>query len=238
MKFVPVPGTAVLFCVHEVRYSDYSAFWKEHSHLNTDWKNQTHDGFVIGESTGDHPVANVSWDDATAFSAWLSKREGLHYRLPTDREWSIAVGIGTEEKWYAETTPATVFKPQDVFPWGKAWPPPPGSGNYSDASRQMKAFRADAQYVEGGYDDGFPTTAPVMRFPANAFGLYDLGGNVWEWCEDWSSSKREERVLRGGSWYRGEPGLMLSSYRGRYAPSDRRLNGGFRVVIETAANLN
>ncbi len=237
MKFVPVPGTDVLFCIHEVRYKDYEEYAKK-AKENVDgvWKIQTNDGFEIKRGGEDHPVTKVSWYDAQAFCKWLSEKEGKTYRLPTDREWSLAVGIGREEDWKDDTTPATVFKPQDAFPWGDEWPPPAGAGNYSDASRQAKAPRDDAKYVEGEYDDGFPTTAPVMSFEANKLGLYDLGGNVWEWCEDWYSADQKDRMfmLRGGSWYYGVRGLLLSSYRFSITPDFRyHYHGffGFRVVV-------
>ena len=79
-------------------------------------------------------MVNVSWTDAQAFCAWLSQKEGVTCRLPTDREWSIAVGIGGEERWESDTTPETVAKPPDIFPWGEEWPPPEGAGNYRDES--------------------------------------------------------------------------------------------------------
>lgn len=235
MKFVPVPGTDVLFCVHETRWRDYAAYCAEVADRDSNWENQIYDGYVIQDSPGDHPVAFVSWEQSQAFCAWLSKKEGKSYRLPTDREWSVAVGIGSAENWESNTTPATVFKPQDEFPWGREWPPPRGAGNYSDQSRREKAPKADVQYLEN-YDDGYPTTSPVMRFEPNDLGLFDMGGNVWEWCNDWHSAALQERTLRGGSWYRGERGLMLSSYRGYYAPADRRINGGFRVVLVRSGN--
>ena len=114
MKFVPVPGTQVLFCIWDTQVQDYSAFvdatgndttggmwslgqdgWKQ---LGATWKEP---GFSQGPT---HPVVGVSWYDATAFCAWLTARErrsgvlpaGASYRLPTDREWSIAVGLDSE----------------------------------------------------------------------------------------------------------------------------------------------
>jgi len=231
MKFVPVPGTDVLFCIHETRYRDYAEYAKRaREGVDGGWKNQTNDGFEIRRGGDDHPVTRVSWEDAKAFCAWLSEKEGRTYRLPTDREWSIAVGIGDLEEWDADTTPESVFKPQDIFPWGTEWPPPAGAGNYSDESRRAKAPRDDASYIDG-YDDGFPTTAPVMSFVPNEFGLYDLGGNVWEWCEDWFDASNEHRVLRGGSWYRRERGNLLSSHRTHNAPTLRGVSSGFRVVL-------
>ena len=83
-----------------------------------------------------------------------------------------------------------------------------------------------------GYDDSYPTTAPVMRFEPNQSGLYDLSGNVWEWCEDGWDRGNERRVIRGGSWTIGERGHLLSSGRDHRATGSRLNNGlGFRVVM-------
>jgi serine/threonine protein kinase len=236
MKFVPVPGTDVLFCIHEVRFRDYADYARKTKEtVDSAWKIQSNDGFEITRDAEDHPVTRVNCDDAQKFCAWLSEKEGKTYRLPTDREWSLAVGIGRDEDWKSDTTPATVFKVPDIFPWGDEWPPPQGAGNYSDQSRRAKAPRDDAKYVEGGYDDGFPTTAPVMSFEANQLGLYDLGGNVWEWCEYWYSGEQNERVLRGGSWFYCERGSLLSSYRYRSNPGFRSSHNGFRVVVAVSS---
>jgi formylglycine-generating enzyme required for sulfatase activity/serine/threonine protein kinase len=230
MKFVPVPGTDVLFCIHETRYKDYAAYTTENQGVDGLWKDQTCDGYALTERTEDHPVMKVSWEDAQKFCAWLSKKEGKIYRLPTDREWSYAVGIGQDEKWESDTTPVTVTKNQTEFPWGNQWPPPEGSGNFSDDSRKAKAPRGDAQYLDG-YDDGFPTTAPVMSFKPNKFGLFDMGGNVWEWCEDWYDITQKDRVLRSGAWGNGVRGNLLLSYRAHYPPGHRHFNHGFRLVV-------
>jgi len=230
MKFVPVKGTDVLFCVHETRHKDYAAYAAENAGADASWKDQSADGFTPTDRAGDHPVVRVSWDDAQKFCSWLSKKEGKLYRLPTDREWSLAVGIGRDEKWTSDTTPATVSKDQAEFPWGREWPPPKGAGNYSDVSRHAKAPGDNKPWLEG-YDDGFPTTAPVMSFEPNKAGLYDMGGNVWEWCEDWYSKEQRERVLRGGSWGSNERGGLLSSHRHRATPGLRNNYHGFRLVV-------
>jgi hypothetical protein len=235
MKFLPVKGTDVLFCIHEVRYKDYAAYAAESPGIAGSWKDQTCDGYAPTENKEQHPVIKVSWEDAQKFCAWLSKKEGKTYRLPTDQEWSYAVGIGRDEKWKKDTTPATVTKSQTDFPWGDKWPPPKGSGNYSDDSRKAKAPTPTAQYLEN-YDDGFPTTAPVMSFKPNKLGLYDLGGNAWEWCEDWYSNENKERVLRGGSWSNLERGNLLSSTRTRNTPTDRYSSAGFRCVLVVSSS--
>ncbi|MFO1439383.1 MAG: SUMF1/EgtB/PvdO family nonheme iron enzyme [Verrucomicrobiaceae bacterium] len=238
MKFLPVPGTKVLFCIHETRYSDYAAYAAEAADVATSWKNQTHDGHALTENKEEHPVVNVSWEDAQAFCAWLSKKEGKTYRLPTDEEWSIAVGLGRKEKRGKNITPAMLSgKETTEFPWDGDFPPKTKdhAGNYSDASRKAKAPRGDTQYLED-YDDGFPTTAPVMSFKPNKFGIYDLGGNVWEWCEDWFDNAKIERVLRGGSWGFYERGHLLSSNRIHGTPTARINHVGFRVVLVVSSS--
>lgn len=233
MKFVPVPGTQVMMCIHETRHSDYAAYAVETQGMDGQWKNQTYDGFAITERHGDHPVANVSWEDAQNFCAWLSQKEGMRYRLPTDEEWSIAVGLGGKEKRGEGTTPEMLNQKENTeFPWGGDFPPKTKekAGNYSDASHKAKAPSDAAQYPED-YDDGFPTTAPVMSFKPNKLGLYDLGGNVWEWCEDWSGTAKKNRVLRGGSWFFYAEGNLLSSCRNRNTPTSRYYDYGFRCVL-------
>lgn len=232
MKFVPVPGTEVLFCIHETRYRDYEEYAKKAKEtVDSEWQNQTFDGFEIKRDAKDHPVTQVNWDSAQKFCVWLSEKEGKTYRLPTDREWSLAVGIGREEDWTADTTPETVLKVPDVFPWGDEWPPPAESENYSDESRRANVPRDKAEYLDG-YNDGFPMTAPVMSFEPNKLGLFDLGGNAGEWCDDWYSNEQNSRVIRGGSCYTSNRDHLLSSHRGRIRPSGRVSNNiGFRVVL-------
>jgi formylglycine-generating enzyme required for sulfatase activity len=184
-----------------------------------------------------HPIEGISWDDAHAFCAWLSKKEGRIYRLPTDREWSIAVGLGSSES--AGATPESLNeKIPNVYPWGTAWPMPKGAGNYWDITA-VKEFRPKpaegagrrAGFLEGfGNTDGFAGPAPVMSFTPNSLGLYDLGGNAWEICEDTWNPTSNEAVFRGSSWVNG---MFSSSCRvnlPKNAPA-----GGFRLVLETTA---
>ncbi|HRQ87926.1 MAG TPA: bifunctional serine/threonine-protein kinase/formylglycine-generating enzyme family protein [Bacteroidia bacterium] len=235
MKFVPVPGTDVLFCIHETRRKDYAAYAEENPGIDNQWKTQTQtiDGWTIAERAEDHPATRVSWEDAQAFCEWIGRKEGRTYRLPTDEEWSFAVGLAAKETRSPGDTPQSLSqKVTDEYPWGKAWPPPPGGGNYSDRSRLEKApsSREDARYLEG-YDDGFPTTAPVMSFAPNTFGLYDVGGNVREWLGDWYNAAQELRVLRGGSWLSGTEGSLRSSYRSSDPPTARYHDYGFRLIL-------
>ena len=244
MKFVPVPGTEVLFCIHETRYKDYAEYAREVKGVDDSWLRwKSEKGYTANEQLDNHPVTAVSWENAKAFCDWLSKKEGVTYRLPTDREWSLAVGVGHLEKWDADTTPATVFKSHEDYPWGSQWPLPKGAGNYSDQSRKRLAPTGnEADYIEG-YDDGFPLTAPVMSFQPNKLGLYDLGGNVAEWCEDWFDATKKQHVVRGAAWYNhGEGatgGVLFSSARHVMHPGFLQ-NGasGFRViVVPTAAKV-
>jgi len=240
MKFVPVPitggptaGQRVMFSVWETRVQDYEAFVKD---TKRNWPKVSE-----VEQGPTHPAAGVDWDGAMAFCAWLTQRElaagriapGDRYRLPSDHEWSCAVGIGDRED--AAKPPADKHGAlEGAYPWGSAWPPPAGSGNFSSEElRELIASRKHAS-VQGelkDYRDGFATLAPVGSFAANALGLHDLGGNAWEWCEDWFDSAK--RVMRGGSYSWGRSSNsedLLSSHRRAVAPSDT-LRYGFRCVL-------
>ena len=221
MVFKPVPGTDVQFCIWETRVKDYAAFAAANAGVDGNWKKpEFFDEDYKQEET--HPVVRVSWNDANAFCAWLTKKElaagkikaGQKYRLPTDAEWSVAVGLGKEK---GNTPEAKSRGIKDVYPWGKEWPPPKGAGNYAE---RLKV-------------DNFEYTAPVGSFAANQFGLHDLGGNVWEWCEDWyDPAAKTDRVLRGASWVDGNPDYLLSSYRYYVSPGGRGdLDVGFRCVL-------
>ncbi|MCP5520971.1 MAG: SUMF1/EgtB/PvdO family nonheme iron enzyme [Verrucomicrobiales bacterium] len=215
MKFVEVPGTEVMFCIWETRKQDYKAFWNAELRVEfrpISWSNTD---FVQDDS---HPVVNVSWYDAKEFCDWLSLKEGRTYRLPTDAEWSVAVAVGPES---GSTPKERNNKRQGVYPWGTQWPPPNDAGNYADyGSEKIPGFR-----------DGHEYTAPVGSFRANKLGLFDLGGNVSEWCEDLFDAEWEEHVVRGGSWDSHSPGSALSSRRLPYMPDRRYSWNGFRVVL-------
>jgi serine/threonine protein kinase len=233
MKFVPVPGTNVLFCIHETRYRDYAVYASGRANIDGSWQDQVTDGIAIKERGDDHPVTQVNWNDAQAFCVWLSNKESKSYRLPTDEEWSHAVGVGNKETRGANITPYSLSrKVPDEYPWGSQWPLLGKSGNYADQSLIAQGLSVKGLHLDG-YDDGFPTTSPVMSFPPNSYGLYDLGGNVWEWCEDWHNDSKIDRVIRGASWLWGESGFLLSSHRGHIGQGNRFQDRGFRVVLAT-----
>lgn len=229
MQFVPVPGTDVLFCIHETRRRDFVAYSDADPPTDTEWKFKAFKGVPSGANDLD-PVVGVTWFDAHAFCEWLSKKEGRVYRLPTDREWSIAVGIGGKEEWVSGATPESLnSKIKNEFPWGSTYPPPPMVENYADTTWGQR-FR-DYPFIPG-YTDGFVTTAPVMSFKPNNLGLYDMGGNVWEWVEDWYDSAKTWRAVRGASYYyQGRP-YLISSARIRMPPSGKAPDGGFRCVLQ------
>lgn len=129
---------------------------------------------------------------------------------------------------------------RNVFPWGSAWPPPPGAGNY--AGEEVRAHvGSELKYLKGidgfieGYKDAFLATAPPGSFPANAFGICDLGGNLWEMCEDWLDGARRFRVMRGGSWMNNSRNDLCSSQRKGTAPTMHTRTTGFRVVLAPVA---
>ena len=179
----------------------------------------------------DYPVEQVTWDEAKEFCRRLTaglpdKLKGKFvFRLPTDAEWSVAVGLPEES---GGTPKDKDMKIKDVYPWGTTWPPPSGAGNYADQSCKQKY---PSSGVIEGYADGYADTAPVGSFKPNQFGLYDLGGNVWEWCEDWYDSDQKGRVLRGGSWGNVYPAFLSSSCRDSSLPGNRYDGGGFRCVV-------
>jgi formylglycine-generating enzyme required for sulfatase activity len=215
MEFVPVPGTEVQFCKWETRVQDYEAFVKARG---VSWhKPSFGKGFKPGPT---HPAVNVSWADATAFCEWLTATErnmGLiashqSYRLPRDWEWSVAVGLNEPRSGSPQDKDSKI---EGVYPWGTRWPPPREAGNYGPSLRA----------------DDFPYTSPVGSFAANRFGLYDLGGNAWEWCEESYNGQSGDRVARGGSAYFFAPRSLLSSYRLNYGPDFSNDLYGFRCVL-------
>ena len=243
MKFVPVPitggptsGQRVLFSIWETWVQDYDTFAKE---LNLEWNPW---GGAINPL---HPATMLSWNEANEFCAWLTDRErkagrlgpDLAYRLPTDHEWSCAAGIGDKEN-PGPPSQAGKEKLPGIYPWGTTWPPPARAGNLADEtyhrSRDGTDTGKDNPFV-AGYDDGFANLAPVGSFPANTLGLYDVEGNVSEWCEGWSEGTHEMRFVCGSNWRDARPDHVASAWRNRAPPGHRSFSVGFRVVLAPAA---
>lgn len=186
------------------------------------WRNP---GFVQGD---DHPVVNVTWNDAQALAAWLSRTEGRHYRLPTEAEWEYACRAGSRTRYSTGDDPASL----------------PGAANLFDARSARYWPRWSAMALQA--DDGFAFTAPVGRFAPNAWGLYDMHGNAWEWVADWHDddyyahspvddpqgpAAGTVRVRRGGSWHTWAF-YARSSYRNWNTPDTRYTLVGIRLVRE------
>jgi formylglycine-generating enzyme required for sulfatase activity len=235
MKFVPVPitggptdGQRVLFSIWETRVQDYEAFAQE---TKREWAKP---GFPQ-EPT--HPACMVTLADAEAFCLWLTERERkagklpatAAYRLPSDHEWSCAVGIGAQEDAAISSWDKDGKVPG--HPWGSAWPPPAGAGNFNGEEAPWSGSGGRLT----GYRDAFPNTGPVGSFAANALGLHDLIGNVWERCPK-PDSKGQQSLHRGGSCQDVRPDSLTSSKRGFMSVDQFHSNIGFRVVLESESS--
>jgi formylglycine-generating enzyme required for sulfatase activity len=175
-------------------------------------------GVNLSAFKGDNrPVENVNWDDAVAFCQKLTQKTGKNYRLPSEAEWEYACRAGTKTPFSFGDNITTDLVNYD--------------GNYPYNSAPKGKYRQE--------------TTDVGTFPPNAFGLYDMHGNVCEWCEDdwhenyinapkdgsaWNSqSGSVTRLLRGGCWF-NDAGYCRSAIRFRYLRDDRYSSCGFRVV--------
>ncbi|SDF60831.1 MULTISPECIES: formylglycine-generating enzyme family protein [Rhodanobacteraceae] len=174
------------------------------------------------------PVINVSWNDAKAYADWLSQRTGKKYRLASEAEFEYSLRAGsTSRYWWGDDTPTSRVENLTG-----------GNDRSGSGRRWSNAFN--------GYKDGFWGPAPVMSFTPNAFGLYDMGGNVSEWVGDcwhdnyiraprsadaWVNPGCGRRVIRGGSWG-SAPEMVRSAYRQGASADLRSARVGFRIVRE------
>jgi formylglycine-generating enzyme required for sulfatase activity len=178
------------------------------------------------DQKGDHPVVQVSWNDAKAFCDWLSKKSGKTVVLPTEAQWEYACRAGTKT----------------AYPWGDNPDDGKGWANAADQSIKKKIPNQKG-WTFFSWDDGYVFTSPVASFKANAFGLYDMNGNAWQWCQDrygdyekgaatdpTGAATGALRVLRGGSWI-DDPWSCRSAVRGGDAPGSRYDYIGFRVAV-------
>jgi len=170
-----------------------------------------------GWGRGKQPVIYVNWNDAKAYAKWLSQKTGKNYRLPTEAEWEYVARAGTTTKW-----------------------------SFGNSESDLKYY---AWYDKNSYDKGSNHldygTHPVGQKNKNPWGLYDMYGNLYEWCEDWyksdynnaptngsendNHSQKSSKVLRGGSWYNSS-GFTRSAYRYFDDPSVRSYDIGFRLA--------
>jgi formylglycine-generating enzyme required for sulfatase activity len=178
---------------------------------------------------GDHlPVENISWYDAMEFCARLSAHTDQEYTLPSEAQWEYACRAGTITPFHFGETITTDL------------------ANYAGTEHQSKQGRSSSGFYGSGPKGTYrQKTTDIGSFPPNAFGLYDMHGNVWEWCLDhwhdnyrnapgdgtaWiSSDLSADRVLRGGSWVDG-PAYCRAAFRFHHQPDYRLGLNGFRVV--------
>ena len=169
------------------------------------------------------PIIGVSWNNAKAYTKWLSKKTGKNYRLPTEAEWEFVARAGITTKWSFGNSESDLCS----------------YGNVADKTAKTKY----SSWTIANCRDGYIHTAPIGSFRPNPWGVYDMHGNVWEWCEDWCldsynstprdgsanhSQKDNYKVLRGGSWFNLAT-ITRSANRNWDYPTNRNDNVGFRL---------
>jgi hypothetical protein len=232
IRFVPLTETTMIAAT-ETRRRDYIEFAKA--------TNVRRPGNMdVDGKGGTQPVVGVDREEARAFCAWLTERErnaGLIgpkdvYRLPTDDEWSRAVGLPPERGTKPSERNSRI---RGIYPWGYDWPPPPNIDNLADANGARKA---NLEIFIPGYEDRFANLGPVTAFQPNELGILSLAGNASEWVDtDFDSAKGGDSkstlgTVRGGNWRSANPDELLSSTRTPVPPDTKRPTIGFRIVLE------
>lgn len=224
-RFAVTRGQWAAFVAATNRAEQYGCEWAGFPRDESARASWRHLGFRQDDT---HPVVCVSWNDAQAYVRWLSERTGRTYRLPSEAEWEYAARAGSVT----------------AYPWGV------------DASHERANYGAETCCSElASGRDHWRHTAPVGAFPPNAFGLYDMHGNAWQWVQDcyaehylgvpndgsaYDPPDCPRRVLRGGTW--GDtPAMIRSAFRNwapppRWNPEQEYRSGG--VGFRVARSLN
>ncbi len=186
------------------------------------WRNP---GFAQGD---DHPVLNVTYSDAQALARWLSEKEGKRYRLPSEAEWEYVCRAGSRTRYYNGDDPQALLSIANTFD--------------ADTAVNWPGWK---QYALAGHDR-FAFTAPVGSFAPNAFAVYDMLGNAWEWVGDWydehfyarspaddpqGPAEGKVRVRRGGSWHTWSL-YARCAFRNWNTPQTRYTLLGMRLLRE------
>lgn len=212
-------------CVDGFWMGKYEVTNKEYRNFKSSHNSKEYEGKSL--NAHNQPVVYVSWDDAKAFAKWLTRQNNGKYkfRLPTEAEWEYAARAGTQTARFWGDDPDDACRYANV---------------HDLTSKRINKFN----WKNHNCDDGYTVTAPVGSFQLNGFGLYDMIGNVWEWCEDiysknaYSNHSRNNpkntrggslRVLRGGSWFISA-GYCRSANRRYFAPGYRYGYLGFRLL--------
>jgi len=205
MEFVWIDALKMWVGKYEVTNDQYRR--KESAHDSKDYKGHSLNG-------DRQPVVYVNFDDAKAYAEWINRTyatklpDGYRVRLPSEKEWMTFAQCGDGRE----------------YPWGDTWPPRSGqAGNYSDSDSAW-------EYKIDGYRDGYPVTCDVEKSWANPWGLYGVGGNVWECCSE-DDAGGSFGAWRGASWHVIIQDFLRCSYRLDGGASLRFSSGGFRVVL-------
>ena len=236
---------------YEVTNKQYRKYKPDHN--SRDYKNYSSRDYKGIDLNGDEqPAVHVSWEDAKAFVKWLSQQSKKDFGLPTEAQWEYAARAGTDTERF----------------WGNNVDEACKYANGRDETLKNKWDWKDIHNRNWedihNCNDGYACTASVGSFKANNFGLYDMLGNVWEWCEDvydYGAYKKHEhtnplissgsgyhvysvhsvhsvhRVVRGGSWY-NSPRKLRTAYRGKISADDRDNDLGFRLCLSPVRRLS
>lgn len=202
MCFVYIPALKQYVGKYEVSNKEYRCFKPEHN--SGEYQKMT-------LNLDDQPVVNVSWNDTLKFCEWLTKTHGYsgakryNFRLPKEQEWETFAACGQPVE----------------YPWGIG--PIPCAWNYFGVENPEPGQKLD-------HDDGYRVSCPVQKSGANAWGLFGVGGNVWEWCED-ADGASQSRVYKGASWSDCQTFFLKLTRRSSNLPDYRYVNLGFRIVV-------
>lgn len=212
MQFVRIKPAGLWVACHEVTNRQYKRY--DAAHVSKDYFQNTMDD-------NEQPVVMITWRQARDFTDWMTRRfadqipmENI-FRLPLEEEWAVFAACGDNR----------------IYPWGSTWPPP-DNWNYRGEEGVWAPMRPlPASTIIRGHTDSFITSAPVQESGKNNWGLYGVGGNVWEWCLDTMRGSDGARVLRGASWHNYLEHHLRLAYRTCADPDKCNAMIGFRVVI-------
>lgn len=206
MEFVWIEALKGWVGKYEVTNAEYRRFKADHNSGEYKAKDK-----VFSLNDDRQPVVQVSYNDAVAFSDWVNKTaklpEGYKTRLPDGKEWLTFAQCGDKRE----------------HPWGNDWPPK--YGNYGDATAKDIVDNATDEY-----NDGSAVSCEVEKSGKNDWGVYGVGGNVWEWTSEMLEVV-QSRANRGACWANGTRDALRCAYNPSYVPKRRTRSLGFRLVV-------